>query len=417
MSVSEPSGSAAARLPQPRDFHYFLATRFLGTVAIQIQVVAVGYQVYEITRDPFALGLVALIEFLPMLILALPAGDLADRVDRRLVIVFTRLVESVASALLLLVSFSDTPEVWHFYAIVLLFGFTRGVSTPTLQSSLPFLVPAERLPRSIALSSSVGTIGNVSGPLIGGLLLAAGATLTYSICIVFFLCAATFAYQMHLRRPVLGPSRGTAAERILDGLKFMWRRQMIFGAISLDLLAVVVGGAVALLPAYARDILFVGPVGLGFLRGAPAFGAATVGLFLARWPLRRNLGLSMFGFVGVYGVATIVFGFSTSFYLSLFALVILGGSDMVSIYVRHTLIQLATPDHMRGRVGAVNSLFISASNEIGQFRAGFMAGWLGLVPAVVIGGFGAIGVVAGCMWLFPALRKVDRFSEVEAREL
>jgi MFS family permease len=416
VSASEPSGSAEARLPQPRDFHYFLATRFLGTVAIQIQVVAVGYQVYQITRDPLALGIVALIEFLPMLVLALPAGDFADRVDRRLVICITRLVESVASALLLTVSLLDSQAVWHYYAIVFLFGLTRGVSTPTLQSSLPFLVPTERLPRSIALSSSIGTIGNVSGPFLGGFLLAAGATLTYSICIVLFLCAATSAYRMHMRRPELGPNRGTAVERIRDGLKFIWRRQMIFGAISLDLLAVVVGGAVALLPAYAIDILFVGPVGLGILRGAPAAGAATVGLILARWPLRRKLGISMFGFVAVYGAATIVFGLSTNFYLSLFALYILGCSDMVSIFVRHSLIQLSTPDHMRGRVGAVNSLFISASNEIGQFRAGSMAAWIGIVPAVVIGGVAAIAVVGGCMWLFPALRKVDRFTEVEALE-
>ena len=416
MSAIDTSGRPETRKPQPRDFHYFLTTRFLGTVAIQIQVVAVGWQVYDITRDPFALGIVALIEFLPMLVLALPAGDFADRVDRRLVIFFTRLVEASASVLLMAISYLGSQEVWHFYAVVFLFGLTRGVSTPTLQSSLPFLVTSERLPRSIALSSSIGTIGNVSGPFVGGFLLAAGPTLTYFVCLVLFLCAAGTAFRMRMRRPEFGPSRGTAAERIADGLKFMWRRQMIFGAISLDLLAVVVGGAVALLPAYARDILFVGPVGLGFLRGAPAVGAATVGLLLARWPLRRYLGLSMFGFVAVYGLATIVFGFSTSFYLSMAALIVLGGADMVSIFIRHTLIQLATPDHMRGRVGAVNSLFISASNEIGQFRAGFMAGWLGIVPAVVIGGFAALGVVAGCMWLFPALRKVDRFTEVETRD-
>lgn len=414
--MSVPSGTTEEYQSQPRDFRYFLTTRFLGTVAIQIQVVGVGWQVYGITNDPVSLGIVALIEFLPMLILALPAGDLADRVDRRLVIIITRLVESCGSIALLALTLIGSQEVWHFYMVVLLFGLTRGISTPTLQSSLPFLVSTKQLPSAIALSSSIGTIGNVSGPAIGGFLFAAGPALTYVTCFILFLFAAFTALYMRMRRPVQMPSQDRAYLRIADGLKFMWRRQIIFGAITLDLFAVLVGGAVALLPVYARDILEVGPSGLGLLRSAPAFGAALVGLLLARWPLNRYAGNCMFGFVAIYGLATIVFGLSSHFYLSLAALAIIGGADMFSVFIRHSLIQLATPDQMRGRVGSVNSLFISASNELGQFRAGLMAGWIGTVPAVIFGGVGALVVVGAIALLFPELRKIDRFSEVEPNE-
>lgn len=411
--MNVPTSIAEEYQSQPRDFRYFLTTRFLGTVAIQIQVVGVGWQIYGITNDPVSLGIVALIEFLPMLILALPAGDMADRVDRRLVIIITRLVESCGSIALLALTLMGSQEVWHFYMVVLLFGLTRGISTPTLQSSLPFLVSTKQLPSAIALTSSVGTIGNVSGPAIGGFLFAAGPTLTYSTCFVLFVLAAFTALQMRIRRPVQMPSRDRAYQRIADGLKFIWKRQIIFGAITLDLFAVLVGGAVALLPVYARDILEVGPSGLGLLRSAPAFGAAIVGLFLARWPFDRYAGNCMFGFVAIFGLATIVFGLSTHFYLSLAALAIVGGSDMFSVYIRSSLVQLATPDHMRGRVGSVNSLFVSASNELGQFRAGLMAGWIGSVPAVIFGGVGALVVVGVFALLFPALRKIDRISEVE----
>ncbi len=413
VNVTLPSDLPREHVPRPRDFHFFLSTRFLATVAIQIQVVGIGWQVYDITGDPVSLGYVALLEFLPMLLLALPAGDLADRVDRRLVIMCTRLVEAVASLSLVLLNVFGSQEIWHFYCVVLLFGFTRGVATPFVQSSLPFVVPGDRLPSSIALSSSIGTIGNISGPAIGGLLFAAGPIFAYSACVVLFLASAFSAFQIRMRRSTQLINKGTAFGRIVDGMRYMWQRQIVFGAISLDLLAVLVGGAVALLPVYARDILLVGPEGLGLLRSAPAFGAASVGLLLARRPLRRHTGMTMFAFVAVYGLATIAFGFSTNFYLSMATLVVMGCADMISICVRHTLIQLATPDHMRGRVGSVNSLFISASNELGQFRAGFMAGWLGAVPAVAIGGVGALAVVGLCMWLFPDLRKIDRFTEVQ----
>lgn len=415
MSVIPPSGTAEPEQPRPHDFHLFLATRFLGTLAIQIQVVAVSWQVYGITNNPVSLGYVALLEFLPMLVLALPAGDLADRIDRRWVIVLTRFVEAMASGILLMLTLTGNQEILHYYMVVFLFGLARGFSTPTIQSTLPFLVSSERLPSSIALSSSLGKIGDISGPAIGGFLFALGPALTYLTCIALFLCAAYSAFQMHLRRPEKVQSRSRAYERIADGVKFMWNQQIVFGAITLDLFAVLVGGAVALLPVYARDILEVGPAGLGFLRSAPAIGAALVGLMLARRPLHRHAGYCMFGFVAIFGVATVVFGLSSNFYLSLIALAIVGGSDMVSVFIRQTLVQLATPDHMRGRVGSVNSLFISASNELGQFRAGLMAGWIGTVHAVVLGGFGALIVVATFSLLFPNLRKIDRFSEVEAR--
>jgi MFS family permease len=399
--------------PRLRDFQFFLGMRFFSNVAIGMQVVGVSWQVYAITGDPLTLGYVALLEFFPMLLLALPAGDMADRLDRRLVMFFARLVEACASAALLLLTLMGSDEVWHYYLVVLLFGTTRGIATPFQQSSLPFVVPKDRLPNSVALSSSVGVIGNVSGPALGGLLYVVSPLLAYGMCILLFMAAAFSAFKIRMRRPEARGASGGALTRIVEGVRFMWTRQIVFGAISLDLLTVLVGGAVALLPVYARDILHAGPAGLGVLRSAPAVGAAGVGLFLARWPLQRHTGMTMFAAVAVYGLAILAFGLSTNFYLSLAALVLAGCADMFSICVRHTLLQLATPDHMRGRVGSVNSLFIGASNELGQFRAGFMASWLGAVTAVTIGGIGALAVVGLCMWLFPGLRKIDRFSDVQ----
>jgi len=413
VTVPSDSASAPGFQPRPQDFHFFLGTRLFSNIAIAMQVVGVSWQVYAITGDPLTLGYVALLEFLPMLLLALPAGDMADRLDRRLVMFFARLVEACASLTLLLLTMMGSHEIWHYYLVVLLFGTTRGIATPFQQSSLPFVVPRDRLPSSVALSSSIGVIGNVSGPALGGITYVISPLLTYGLCIVLFITAAICAFRIRMRRPEATSMSGSALSRIIEGVQFMWKRQIVFGAISLDLLTVLVGGAVALLPVYASDILHVGPIGFGFLRSAPAIGAASIGLYLARRPLQRHTGMTMFIAVAVYGVAMIAFGFSTNFYLSMLALYVVGCADMFSICVRHTLLQLATPDHMRGRVGSVNSLFIGASNELGQFRAGFMASWLGAVSAVTIGGFGALAIVGLCMWLFPGLRKIDRFSEVQ----
>jgi MFS family permease len=400
-------------LPGLRDLRLYLGSRFLSAAAVQFQVVGVGWQVYEITNDPLALGYVGLFEFLPMVVLALPAGDLADRVDRRLILIATFLVLAVASALLLLITLTGSREVWHFYGVVVLFGVARGLSTPAMQSALPFLVPMERMPQAVAWSSTMHTTANVSGPALGGILYAISPVVNYGACLVVFMITTALTFMMRMRRPADdGQRRGTAAQRIAEGIKFTWRHPLLFGAISLDLFAVLLGGAVALLPIYARDILFVGPEGLGLLRAAPAFGAALVALVMARRPLSRHAGRIMFQGVALFGIATIVFGLSTNFYLSLFALGVTGAADVISVYVRVTMMQLATPDYIRGRVGSVNSLFVSASNELGQFRSGLTAAWFGAVASVVIGGVGTLAVVGLWMWLFPRLRKVDRFADI-----
>jgi MFS family permease len=412
VTASHPAGSAE---PQPgfRDLRLYLANRFLSTVAVQFQVVGVGWQVYDITRDPLALGYVGLFEFLPMVVLALPAGDLADRVDRRLILMVTYVVQAFASALLLWLTLSGSQAVWQFYAVVALFGVARGLSTPAQQSALPFLVTPENLPKAVAWNSTSYTLANISGPAIGGLLFAVSAVLTYSVCLLLFLATTAMTLVMRMRQPAdLGQHRGTAYSRIVDGVRYTWRHPLIIGAISLDLFAVLLGGAVALLPVYARDILFVGPQGLGVLRAAPAIGAAVVALALARRPLASNTGAWMFSAVALFGVAIVVFGLSRNFYLSVAALAVSGCADLVSVFVRSTMIQLATPDHIRGRVGSVNSLFISASNELGQFRSGVMAAWLGAVPSVVLGGIGTVLVAGLWMYLFPQLRRVDRFADL-----
>ena len=401
--------------PGVRDLRLYLGMRFLSNMAGQFQVVGVSWQVYAITQDPLALGYVGLFEFLPMVLLALPAGDLADRVDRRLILTATYVVQAVASAVLVWLSLSGSENVWHFYGVVTLFGIARGLATPAQQSALPFLVGPEVLPKAVAWSSSANTLANVAGPAVGGLLFAIGAVLNYGACLAIFLATTVMALLLRMRRPGdFGQHRGTAFERIRDGIRYTLRHRIIIGAISLDLFAVLLGGAVALLPVFADDILHVGVEGLGALRAAPAFGAAAVALLLARYPVTRNAGTWMFASVALFGVAIIVFGLSRNFYLSLAALVVSGMGDLVSVVVRSTIIQLAAPDHMRGRVGSVNSLFVSASNELGQFRAGVTAAWVGAVPAVLIGGVGTLLVVGAWMAAFPQLRRVDRFTEVAA---
>jgi MFS family permease len=404
-----------AAQPGLRDLRFYLLSRFLSAAAVQFQLVGVGWQVYEITSDPLALGYVGLFEFLPMILLALPAGDLADRVDRRLILIATFLVLAIASALLIVITLTGSRDVWHFYGVVILFGVARGLSTPAMQSALPFLVSKDKLPVAVAWSSITHTTANVAGPALGGLLLAISPVVNYGACLFVFLITTTMTFIMRMRRPADdGVPRGTAAQRIAEGILYTWRHPLLFGAISLDLFAVLLGGAVALLPIYARDILFVGPLGFGILRAAPAAGAATIAFLLTRYPFERNTGRSMFQAVAVFGLATIVFGLSTNFYLSLFALAVTGGADVISVYVRSTMMQLATPDHIRGRVGSVNSLFVSASNELGQFRSGVTAAWFGAVASVVIGGIGTLAVVGLWIWMFPQLKRIDRFSDIQA---
>ena len=398
-----------------RDFATFVASRFLATIAMQIQSVAVGWQIYALTHDPLALGLVGLCQFVPMFLLTLPAGDLSDRIDQRRLFGVSLLAQAAASGAFLALTLLHVPAIWPFYLVLVFFGAARGFAGPASQSLLPFLVSREDLPRALAWGSSSFQLAVLVGPALGGFLYAAGSALAYGICGASFLVAGLAAFFLGGRNRERGHQPlATAIARVAEGIRFVRARPVILGALSLDLFAVLLGGATALLPVYARDILHSGPLGLGFLRSAPAFGAAIVGAMLGRRPLARHAGPVMFTAVSAFGLATIIFGLSTNFLVSLIALAVLGAVDMLSVFIRHALIQFATPDAMRGRVSAVNVLFIGASNELGEFESGLTAAWFGTVPAVVIGGIGTLLVVAGWMAMFPSLRRVDRLTDVSA---
>ncbi len=397
-----------------RDFVVFLFGRFFMTTAMMVQSVAIGWQIYAMENTPLALGLVGLCQFLPMLLLTLPAGELSDRFDQRKVLALALILQGICGALFLGFSMVHVKSAFAFYIILVLFGAARGFSAPAGQSLFAFLVPPERLSRSIALNSSVFTTAVIAGPALGGFLYALGPIVTYGICVAGFIGAGLLMLTLGGRRrsgSVLGEAGRLA--RVAEGVRFVRERPVVFGAISLDLFAVLLGGATALMPVFARDILHVGPIGLGFLRSAPAVGAALMALTLARKPIERNTGAKMFVAVAIFGVATIVFGLSTNFYLSMVALFVLGASDMISVFVRQALITYATPDEMRGRVGAVSMLFVGASNELGEFESGITAALFGTIPAVVFGGLGTLGIVTLWMKLFPPLKTVDRLGDAK----
>ncbi len=398
------------RPASPRDLPLFLAARFAASIGIQMQAVAVGWQVYDLTERPLYLGLVGLAQFVPLAGFSLLAGDAADRFDRRLILLGSHVLTTACSLALVFLSLAEAPPPWAFWAVLLVFGASRAFSRPAGQALLPQLVSESRLARAIAANSSLWQIAMIAGPALSGIVYAAGgAASVYGATAV--LSALAFGFDAAMRIRLGRMEAGSASwERLLAGVHFVRRERVMLGAISLDLFAVLLGGAVALLPIFARDILKVGPWGLGFLRAAPAAGAALMAVWLARNPIERRVGRKMFVAVAVFGVATIVFGLSKSFPLSLAALVLLGGADMVSVVIRQTLVQLSTPAEMRGRVSAVNVVFIGASNELGEFESGLTAALFGTVPAVVIGGAGTLGVVALWNRMFPELRDADRLS-------
>ena len=392
-----------------RDFTAFLAARFLATLAVQMQTVAVGWQVYEVTRDPLDLGLVGLSQFLPFVLLVLPAGHLADSRDRRRILTACFALEALCALLLLAFAWRGLSSAAPVFAVMVLFGTARAFAMPTGQALLPNLVDREQFGTAVALNSSTWQVATIAGPALGGVVYLAGATVVYAT--VAALLAVSVALLFLVRR---GGERASAPEApslksLLSGLGFVWSRRPLLGAISLDLFGVLFGGATALLPVYAADVLHVGPAGLGVLRTAPGVGAALCGIVLGLAPITRNVGRWMFGGVFVFGLATIVFGLSQWFWLSLAALTVMGAGDMVSVYIRHLLVQLETPDAIRGRVSAVNAVFIGASNELGEFESGVTAAWFGTVPAVVVGG----GATLAVAWLwrrwFPELRDMDLF--------
>lgn len=393
-----------------RDFALYGTARFLSALAIQIQNVALGWRVYELTEDPLALGLIGLAAFLPALCLALVTGHVADRFDRRAVLILCYGVATMAAGGLLLHAWSGEQRVWPIYALTLLFGTGRAFANPAGQALVPNLVPPEHFPNAVAWNSSVWQTATIAGPALGGILyaLGEGGEVAFGAATACFALTVVLIVGIRHRRAQAGPREPVSWAVLVAGIAFIRSRPVILGAISLDLFAVLLGGATALLPIYARDILAVGPGGLGLLRSMPALGAVLMAVWLAHRPLRRKSGLRMFQAVAVFGLATIGFGLSTSLWLSLFCLFVLGAADMISVYIRQTLVQLDTPDAMRGRVAAVNAVFIGASNELGEFESGVLAALVGAVPAVVLGGVGTLTVAALWARWFPELLHRDR---------
>lgn len=389
-----------------RPFVLFWFARTATMVAFQMQTVAVGWQIYALTGSALYLGLVGLAQFLPMFLLTLAVGHVADRYDRRAIARLCQIVEGLAAFVLAWGSVAGWQSKESILVIMFVVGAARAFEGPTMHSLLPGLVANALLPRALALSASAMQTATIVGPALGGLLYTVGPTEVYATAGVLFLAASAFLSLVRSgRAPVM--REPASIQSVFAGIAFIRSRPDILGAISLDLFAVLLGGATALLPIYARDILMTGPWGLGLLRSAPAVGALAMSLFLARRPLKRRVGRTMFIAVAVFGVATIVFALSTSFFLSLAALAVLGAADVISVVIRHSLVQLETPDEMRGRVSAVNSLFIGTSNQLGEFESGITAAWFGTVFSVLLGGIGTLIVVALWMRFFPQLARID----------
>ncbi len=389
-----------------RQFILFWFARTATMVAFQMQAVAVGWQIYALTGSALYLGLVGLAQFLPMFLLTLVVGHAADRYDRRTIARICQIVEGLTAFTMAWGSAAGWQSKETILVIMFVVGAVHAFEGPTMQSLLPGLVTGEYFPRAVAWSASAMQTAVIVGPALGGLLYMVGPTEVYAVAGVLFMTASVF---LGLLRPGRAPvvSEPASIKSVFAGIAFIRSRPEVLGAISLDLFAVLLGGATALLPIYARDILMTGPWGLGLLRSAPAVGALAMSLFLARSPLRHRVGKTMFNAVAIFGIATIVFALSTSFLLSLAALAVLGAADVVSVVIRHSLVQIETPDEMRGRVSAVNSLFIGTSNQLGEFESGITAAWFGAVFAVLIGGIGTIIVVALWIRLFPQLVQTD----------
>ena len=407
-------------LPEPlriADFRVYWLARLASTIGQISMVVVIGWQVYDIARQTmglkaasFQLGLVGVVQFIPLFALTLVTGWAADRIDRRYIARAAIALEAVCAAILGWLAWTHTTTLPALFGVAALLGVARAVAMPALQALAPNLVPREILPRAIALSSIAWQVGAILGPAIGGYLYAYAPHLPYAVSGILFAISLVCIF-------LIGPKPQTGVDRnrhpwrqMVDGLHYVRRNRIVLGAISLDLFAVLLGGATAMLPVYARDILHAGPQGLGHLRAAPAVGATLAAMWFSFRPLKHNVGLKMFAAVGVFGASTIGFGLSSYMPLSLLCLAVLGAADMFSVYVRQSLIQLSTPDDMRGRVGSVSSLFISASNELGEAESGFLGALIGPIAAVVAGGFGAIAVTFIWARLFPELRRARNFD-------
>ena len=424
------------------NFVAYTFARFFIVLALEMQSVAVGWQVYEITKRPIDLGYVGLAQFLPGFVLFLFAGHAADLVDRRKLLMWCYGGYALSSALLLAVTRRAPVSVHLIYVVLVLVGSVRSFSFPVSRAILPQLVPGEHFPNAVAWNASTFQVATIAGPALGGIVYAAfrGPEAVYVISVAVAILSTLLTLRIH---PLEGSAERAGAQGIpgqsnasqfnanqpganqpparepismrtvLAGFHFIWQKKLILGSISLDMFAVLLGGAVALLPVYARTILHTGPWGLGLLRSAPGVGAALMAIVVAHWPIRRRAGITMLTAVAGFGVFTIIFGISHSLIVSLIALLLLGASDMVSVIIRATLVQVATRDEMRGRVNAVDMLFIGVSNELGEFESGLTAQWFGTVPAVVLGGVGTLVVIGLWAWLFPELRKADQLTVAE----
>lgn len=390
-------------------FRYFTLSRIATTMANQMLMVIVGWQMYDITRSAFDLGMVGLAQFIPALALCLLVGHVVDRYDRRYVLIGCQILQGAIALLLTM----GTLHGWLGRGFLLIASFglgtVRAFQMPTQQALLPTLVPLPLFPKALAINAAASQFATILGPAVGGLIYVAGASVVYVACAAMSVSAAVMVYL--IRYDHAPPAREPVTlQSLFAGIRFIRQREQVLGAISLDLLAVLFGGATALLPIFARDILHVGSWGLGLLRSSPAIGALLVSLYLARNPIERRAGKTMLGCVALYGLATLIFALSTSFAVSIAALALTGAFDMVSVVVRQSLVQLDTPNEMRGRVSAVNAIFIGASNQLGEFESGVTAGWFGAVPAVVIGGVGTIVIVALWTKLFPSLARRERLT-------
>ncbi|MDH0288583.1 MFS transporter [Pseudomonas sp. GD04087] len=397
----------ATSLLRHRPFLAFWLARVCTASAFQMITVAIGWHIYELTHNVLDLGLVGLVEFTPRVLFMLHTGHVADRYDRRRIASLCQVGQGLIAVALVVGASTDNVTREMIFVMAFLLGTARAFEMPTTQALLPNIVPTALFPRAVAASASAMQAATIAAPAFGGFLYAFGAFWVYTPTAILYFIACTLVLTLPSRQAPATQGKATL-ESLLAGIRFIRSRPDIFGAISLDLFAVLLGGATALLPVFAKDILLTGPWGLGLLRSAPAVGALLMSFWLARFPIERNVGRIMFTAVGVFGVTTIAFGLSTSFWFSLAVLVVLGAADMISMVIRGAFVQLETPDEMRGRVSAVNGLFIGASNQLGEFESGVTAHWLGTVPAVVLGGVGTLVVTGAWMKLFPTLAKRDK---------
>lgn len=404
MSATAFEGRVAFSYP---DFTYFQLSRLCVIMALEMVAVAIGWQVYEITRRPLDLGMVGLTLFFPGFLLFLVTGHAVDRFNRRNLLVLCQCGFALCSALLLTISLRGIQSVRAIYAVTFVLGVVRAFNGPTGQAMLPTLIPVEHYPNAVAWSATTFQTATILGPMLGGTIYSFfhGPSAVYGMSIAMAAIAAFCSLRIKPKPP--RPREPVSLTTVLAGLRYVWEKKIILGSISLDLFAMFFGGAVALLPVFSREILHIGPLGLGILRSGPGLGAATMALVLAYRPMRGRAGATMLWWVAAFGFFTMVFGLSRNIVLSMAALFMVGASDMVSVIIRNTLVQLTTPDEMRGRVSAVNMLFIGASNELGQFESGITAQWWGAVPAVVVGGAAAMAVVCLWAWLLPELRNAE----------